>query len=145
MSWINWKRYLLATAAVFVFLFFFEFLIHGILLMDTYGETPSVWRSMSEMEANFPFTILLQLLLAAWLTYMFSQIYEGGGISNGLRFGLYFGVFAGLLSGSWYLVLPISAKLGWSWFATSIAEGLGAGALLGSIYRKRNNGSPFQG
>lgn len=133
---MNWKRFLLATLAIFVFMFFYEFLIHGVLLMRTYEETPTVWRTMSEMQANMPLTILSQLALSAWITYMFSQIYPDGGIINGVRFGLYLGVFAGILSGSWYLVLPVAAKLGWSWLAIWIAEGLGAGAILGSIYKR---------
>lgn len=135
---MNPKRFLLATFAIFVFLFFYEFLLHGILLIKTYEETPVVWRKASEMEANIPLTLLSQFALAAWITYMFSQIYREGGIINGLRFGLFLGVFAGILTGSWYLVLPVAAKLGISWFAIWIAEGLGVGALLGLIYRQKD-------
>ncbi len=133
---MNFKRFIGATLAVFVFFFLYEWLVHGHLLMGTYLETPKVWRNFSEMQANMHLTILYQLALAAWVTYVFSCIYPEGGIDKGLRLGIYFGVFAGILTASWYLWLPVSSSLAWSWLVSGLGEGLGAGFLLGLIYRR---------
>ncbi len=133
---MNYKRFLIATVVLFAFIFLFEWFVHGFLLSDMYKQTSKVWRSIDEMEANFPLLMLFQLCFAAWLSFVFTRLYPEGGLLNGLRYGLYFGVFAGLLSGSWYLHLPISAALGWDWFTTSIVEGLGSGLLLGAIYQR---------
>ncbi|MBA3237364.1 MAG: hypothetical protein H0T62_03320 [Parachlamydiaceae bacterium] len=133
---MNLKRFLAATAALFVFIVLFEWLVHGYLLMNLYGETPHVWRTLDEMNTNMPLAMLFRVIFAAWLTYIFTQIYPEGGIVNGVRFGLYFGVFMALLSASWYFYLPISAKLGWQWFAYGVLEGLISGMILGFIYKK---------
>lgn len=133
---MNLKRFLAATAALFVFIVLFEWLVHGILLMDLYRETPYVWRTLEEMEANIPLVMLFRFFFSVWLTYVFTQIYPDGGIVNGVRYGLYFGVLMGLLSASWYFYLPISAKLGWQWFSYGVAEGLFSGMILGFIYKK---------
>src|SRR5437016_5068332 len=108
---MNVKRYLLATLALFVFIFLYELVVHGFLLMKLYESTPSVWRDFAEMSANIPLSFGFQLVLSAWTAFAFSQLYPKGGIKNGLRFGLFFGIFAGILAASWYLWLPVSAAL----------------------------------
>lgn len=133
---VNIKRLLLAAIAVFVFIFLYEFLIHGMLLMPIYQSTPQVWRDFAVMEANMPLSMGVQLASVFWLAFAFSQLYPEGGIKKGLLFGLFFGVFAGILNASWYLVLPVSETLGWSWFVFSFLEVLAAGAILGAIYRR---------
>ncbi len=133
---MNVTRYLAATVALFAFIFLYEWLVHGVLLMGIYHETPQVWRDFAEMAAHMPLAMCFQLALAAWTAFVFTQIYPEGGLARGLPFGLYFGVFAGILTASWYLWLPVATKLGWSWLASGIGEGLGGGLILGSIYRK---------
>jgi hypothetical protein len=59
-----------------------------------------------------------------------------GGVANGLRFGLYFGVFAGILSASWYLWVPVPATLALGWMVTRFIQVLGAGFIIGLVYRK---------
>lgn len=133
---MNFKRFLAATVALFVFFGLYEWLVHGYLLMPTYRETPRVWRTMEEMNANIPLSMLLQVCFTAWFTFVFTQLFPYGGLKNGIKYGLYFGVLMGLLSAAWYLYLPVSEKLGWAWFINGIVEGLLAGVILGLIYKK---------
>lgn len=133
---MNFKRYLLATIALFAFIFLYELALHDFILTGIYEETVNVWRKLADIEANSPLVLLYQFALAAWSAFAFTQLYKEGGIKNGLLFGLFFGVFAGILTSSWYLWLPVPAKLAWSWFFSSLGEGLGGGFILGSIYRK---------
>lgn len=133
---MNIKRYIGATFALFAFIFFYEWFVHGFLLMDLYRQTSSVWRNFDQMAADIPFAMLFQLAFAAWTAFAFTQIYKTGGIKNGLLFGLFFGVFAGILSASWYLWLPVPPNLGWSWFASAVVEGLVSGFILGTIYHR---------
>lgn len=135
---MNFKRFIGAAAAVFVFLFLYEWLMHGILLRETYHSTPLVWREYTDMQSKMPLRIGIQLIFSLWITYVFTQIYPEGGLKNGLLYGLYFGVFAGTLLGSWYLWLPVSETLGWIWFIDGVIKGLGIGALLGYFYRKQD-------
>lgn len=131
---MNVKRYIGATIALFVFIFFYEWFVHGFLLMGMYRETATVWRDFAEMQAKMPLNMLFQFVFSAWTAFAFTQIYKKGGVANGLLFGLYFGVFAGLLTASWYLHLPVPAKLGWSWLVSGTIEGLGGGLILGAVY-----------
>lgn len=132
---MNMKRYLIATAVVFLFIFFFEWLVHGFIMMGLYTQTESVWREFGMMHTYMPVLILFKLALAAWFTYVYFQWYGNSGVKHGILFGIYFGVFAGLLMSSWYIWLPIPPQLGLGWFITGLVEWVGAGALLGYVYR----------
>jgi hypothetical protein len=133
---MNIKRYIAATLALFAFFFFYEWFLHGVLLSPFYEETAAIWRPYAEMMANMSKAMIMQFLLAAWTAFVFTRfLQEDGCIKKGLLFGLYFGVFAGLLTATWYLWLPVPAKLGVSWFFGGLVEGLGAGLILGSIYQ----------
>jgi hypothetical protein len=134
---MNTKRYIVAALVMFVFIFFYEWLVHGVFLMNTYQSAPHVWRSVDEMAANIPYSIFFQLALSAWTAFVFTRFYKEGGVGKGLLFGLYFGLFAAMISASWYLGLPVPATLGWSWWIASVIEGLISGAILGAIYKKR--------
>lgn len=133
---MNIKRYVGAALALFAFIFFYEWFVHGFILMSKYKETPQVWRSFDEMAANMPISMLFQLVFAAWVAFMFTQFYPVGGVSNGLLFGLYVGILVGILTATWYLWLPVSSILGLSWFFSGIIEGVIGGYLLGIIYSK---------
>jgi hypothetical protein len=133
---MNVKRYLIATLVLFVFIFLYEWFVHGYLLLGAYQATSDIWREAAEMTTNLPLALAFQLVFAAWIAFVFTQIYRDGGIERGLQFGLYFGVFAGILSASWYIYLPVTAQLGVSWLVSSIIEGLIGGLILGAIYRR---------
>jgi hypothetical protein len=133
---MNVKRYLAATGALFIFIFFYEYLVHGVLLMGLYEKTPTVWRTFDEMKNNMPLAMIFQLALSAWIAFAFTQIFPEGGWKRGVLFGLFFGVFAGILMATWYLWLPVPAQLGAGWFAGGIGEWIGGGIILGLIYRK---------
>lgn len=134
---VNVSKYLSSIIAVFIFIFIYELIIHGFLFNSLYRQTPQVWRSPEEMQANMPILMLFQLALSVVASFIFSQLFKEGGTWNGLVFGLYFGIIAAILNASWYLFLPVSTTLGWGWFITSLIEGLGIGLILGSIYRNR--------
>ena len=133
---MNFQRYLLSTFALFAFIFFYELLVHGFVLLGMYEATTNIWRDFAEMEANMPLAMSFQFALSAWTAFAFSQLFSEGGIKNGLVFGLFFGTFAGILTASWYLWLNVPAILGLSWLISGIGEGLGGGLVLGAIYRK---------
>lgn len=130
---MNFKRYLISTIALLVFIFLYELLMHGFILMGMYEATATTWRNFAEMENNMPLSLGFQTFLSAWVAYIFTQFYKKGGIKNGLRFGLFLGVFAGILTASWYLWLPVPGQLGLLWFITGVGEGLGGGFVLGLI------------
>ena len=90
---MNLKRYLGAAFALFVFIFFYEWLVHGYLLLGMYHKTSTVWRDFAEMAAHMPLAMCFQLALAAWTAFVFTQIFKEGGVKIGLFFG---GLFWGI-------------------------------------------------
>ena len=77
------KRLLLTALAVFVFIFAYEWVFHGILLKDTYGMTPSLWRPQTEMMQHFHWLVLGQAVIALMFTVLFAQGFAAGGVEIG--------------------------------------------------------------
>jgi hypothetical protein len=64
-------RLILACVAVFVFVFGFEWVFHGMIMKESYVNTASLWRPEAEMTARFGWLLGGQLLLSV----MFCVIY----------------------------------------------------------------------
>lgn len=133
---MNVKRFIGAALVAFVFMFFYDWIVHGVLLRGLYHQTPQVWRGFADMASKIPLGIFFQLILSVWLAFVFTQLFKAGGVGRGLIFGLFFGVFAGILAASWYLWVPVAAALAWIWFASALVQSLIIGAIIGAIYRK---------
>jgi hypothetical protein len=134
---MNVKRYLGASLAFFVFMFFYDWLVHGVLLMKIYEQTAQIWRTEQEMHAHMPLGFLCHILTAAWLGLAFTQFYKNGGTKNGVTFGVFFGGILGLAAACAYIWLPIPAALAWYWFFANFFKYLLGGYILGAIYRKK--------
>ncbi len=132
---MNIKRYIFAALASFIFIFGFDFLWHGNLLMDAYEQTSSLWRSAEEMQAHFPCMLITQLLTAGLISFLFTRNYEGQGIGEGLRFGLTIGLILGVLQAGSYAYMPITTYIAGMWMLGGILTGLGIGILCSLIYK----------
>ncbi len=136
MSSINVPRFVLSVVAVFIFMFAYEFVVHGHLMMPLYNETPQLWRPEAEMQANlFPWGILSGVGLALVVTWLFTRHYENKGLHEGVRFGLWLGLLMGVMQFGAYNYLPISLNLALAWFAVMLVEGIGMGVVLSLTYR----------
>jgi len=133
---MNIKRFILATIALFVFVFAYESFVHGTLLMNLYIKTPTLWRSYHQMKTYIPFNLIIMGLLTIWITFIFTRLFSEGGWKNGLTFGVYLGVLSGIQAAGAYYYLPISAMLAGSWFVAYVIESIIGGLIIGIIYRK---------
>src|SRR5688572_12758962 len=127
---MNFKRFAMASMALFVFIYLYEFVVHGILMANIYAETPNIWRNYSQMLNYVPFNIFIMALIAVWMTFIFTKFYRTGGSANGLKFGFYIGVLSGIQAAGAFYYLPISATLAFLWFATNFIETLLGGCLI---------------
>src|SRR5688572_30699961 len=84
----NIKRLSMAIAAVFVFIFATDFLIHSVLMKDMYASNASLWRTEAEMQSHFGWMLLGQFLIAKFFCVIFARGYENKGIWEGARFGV---------------------------------------------------------
>ncbi len=133
---INIPRFLIAAVAGYAFVFGFDYLIHHVLLMDTYQQTPDLWRAPETMMEFFPLMIGYQVLLVLILGFIFTRNYEGKGIGEGIRFGLMIGSLIALLNAAAYIWMPISIELALSWAGAGLGISVGIGILFSLIYRK---------
>jgi len=128
---MNHKRGFAAFIAAFVFIFFFEFVWHGMLMKSSYLETASLWRS----QPVFPLLMLGQAVVA----FAFTGLYVSKVGVNCPVTGAGYGVVIGILcaGGSFirFAVQPLTAKILCMWIAGGLIEFALAGALVGAIYK----------
>ena len=132
---MNNQRFILSVIAVFAFMFAYEFIVHGQLMMPMYMETQQLWRPEESMKELMPWSLGICLALAAAITWLFTRHYEGKGMEEGVRFGLYVGLIMGLVQAGAYVYLPISLNLAIAWLVVYVIEGIGAGVILSLTYK----------
>lgn len=132
---MNIKRFIITVLVGFAFVFGFDALWHGHLLMGQYEQTASLWRSTEEMQSYFPYMMLGQFFTTLIIVTIYTRNHEGKGIGEGLRFGLLIGLLLGVLQGSSYAYMPITANIALMWLGGGVLLGLGLGLLCSLIYK----------
>ena len=133
---MNMKRFLLCVVVGFVFVFLYEFVVHGVLLKPIYEATAALWRSEEDMKSLCPYGMLVSLAFVSLVACIFVKNYEAKGFGEGVRFGFLLGLLMGLIPASFYLYMPIPGTLALAWFFASFVETIGLGILFAFIYRK---------
>lgn len=129
------KRIILAVIAVFVAWQLLDFVLHGLILMQTYQATASLWRPMNEMK--YGLMRLVGLVSAAAFVVIYAGLVHTRSVATGLKFGLLFGAYAGAGMGfGTYCVMPIPPSLALAWFLGSVVECAVAGLLVGWIVKE---------
>jgi hypothetical protein len=132
------KRSALAVFAIFVAWMILDFVLHGVVLRNTYVETAGLWRPEPDLKAMRPTMALLTLLHSALFVALYATLADRRTLARGLLFGLLFGATIGLGMGfGTWCVMPIPPFLAWAWFLGTTVEGVVAGAILGTILRAR--------
>ncbi len=133
---INVQRFMLATLAMFVFVFATDFVLHGVLLDGDYHATASAWRPKEEMQQHFIWMILGQFIIAKYFTFLFVKGYNGTGPMEGVRFGLLMGLFCAGHSFIQYSVSPITSTILLGWVLGGLLQCVVGGVLLTLVYKK---------
>lgn len=132
---MNIKRWLISAVAAFVFVFLFEWLIHGILLMEMYQSTQQIWRPMNAGSIYHAAMIGSQIAFALMTSFLFTRHYENRGVREGVRFGFWIGsILAAVELGS-FCYLPIPFSLTFIWMVTVLLKGIGTGTVVALIYK----------
>ena len=157
MTKCNKSKCLISVVAVFVFIFAYDFLVHGVLLADAYAATASLWRPQAEMQSMMWMCFVFHGLLA----FLFSALYKktvcscdttacstetkgctkSTPLTQGICFGAILGSILGVVNGAAYMHLPIPASLAISWFAAYLGQGIGVGVILSCINSKKSCGT----
>lgn len=137
---INIPRFLAAAAAGFVFIFGFEFLVHGKLLNDLYDQTGHLWRAPED--TIMPWMMGTQFLTSFIVAYIYALGYASKDEASskcckcGVGFGLKIGALIAVLGAAPYAWMPIPMALALSWAAAGLVKGLGLGVISSLLYKK---------
>ena len=133
---MNWKRYVLASLAVFFACSIMEILIHGVALKSLYEASRSIWRTEADMQSKQWIMPVVGVFTSFVFTYLFAVGYEGKGIKEGVRFGALIGFYTALpMAFITYAVLPMPYELAVGWFVFAVIETILAGMLASIVYR----------
>ncbi len=131
-----YKRWMLATLAVFVTWSALEFVIHGVLLRSSYAATAELWRPEAEMKMGL--LRVVSLLSAAAFCFIYGQLIGPRTLRAALAFGALWGLAHGLGAGyGTYAVMPVPYSLALSWFLGMTVQALAGGLVAGLILRDR--------
>ncbi len=132
---MNAKRFGLSCLAVFAFVFFYEWIFHGVILKETYRQTASLWRPESDMESYFIWLTLGQLLFSVLFCVIFLRGYKNEGLAEGARYGLLIGLIFNAPNLIFYAVQPLPGMLVVEWCVGGTLEIAIAGVILAAVYR----------
>ena len=133
---MNVKRYLLASAAVFVAAEILEYIIHEVILGSTYESLQQLWRpDMDSMMWIYPVIGVIWSLL---FVCIFTKGYEGKGIMEGVRFGVIIGLFVSIpMAFGTYAMIAIPGSLACQWLIYGLIETIILGIVVAAIYRPK--------
>ncbi len=121
---------------VYVILQAIGFVIHGVLMNDTYEALGAVFRPKEVMDSMMWIMIVSAAVVLFVFCYVFTQGREGTGVMEGVRYGTLMGVFLGLpTSVDVYVIYPITQELAAIWFITTVVSLMIAGAVFSVIYK----------
>src|SRR5256714_11845476 len=129
------KRFILAFVAAYIFIFFWGWLLNGVLLKDIYVQTPNLWRSQSEMMSLFHWIIIGQALIVFAFVMIYVSGFAGGGVAAGVRLGVLLEIAAIGMRMGFYAVQPIPGKLILYGSIGGLVEMVVVGGMVGAVYQ----------
>src|SRR4029450_5849450 len=129
------KRFIVAFLAAYIFIFFWGWLLNGVLLKDIYVQTPNLWRPQSEMMSLFHWIIIGQALVVFAFVMIYASGFAGGGVIAGIRLGILLEIAAIGMRLGFYSVQPIPGKLILYGSIGGLVEMIIVGAMVGAIYK----------
>jgi hypothetical protein len=113
------------------------YLVHGVLLRDTYLQYAGVMRPEAEANAILPVNFGLVLVGFFAFAYAYAKGYEGGsGLQEGLRFGVLVAIMLCTFVSIWqYMVWPAGRGLLAAWLVDYVVEFALYGMVVGVIYK----------
>ena len=131
---MNVKRYVLAVVAVFIAFGIVDYLVHSLMLHETYAAMQGVWRA--DMMDKMWLMPVLNLVFTVMFVYIFTLNYEAKGLMEGVRYGLLMGLLIGPMGMfSQYAMYNVPLWLAWTWFGYVLVSMVVGGGVAAAVYR----------
>lgn len=136
------KTFWIGFVAVYVVAQIVGYVVHEILLSDTYQALASVWRPEQEMMSMMWVMFITSAISLFVFCWIFTRGYEGRGIMEGVRYGVLIGLLMSVpMAFESYVIYPVTLELAVSWCVAGFAYWIIAGAVFAAIYRPGARGA----
>ncbi len=130
------KTFWIGFVAVFVVMQGLGYVIHEVMMGDTYESLASIFRPEAEMNDMMWMMMVSGTVTIFMFCYIFTRGYEGKGIMEGVRFGALIGfLMAGPMAIDPHVIFPLPAEVASIWLISGIATLMIAGAVFAAIYK----------
>ncbi len=130
------KTFWIGFVAVFVVMQGLGYVIHEVMMGDTYERLASIFRPEAEMYDMMWMMMVSGAITIFMFCYIFTRGYEGKGIMEGVRFGALIGfLMAGPMAIDPHVIYPVPAEVASIWLISGIATLMIAGAVFAAIYK----------
>jgi len=135
---MSWTRVIVGGVVAGIVTNVVDFVMHGMLLGDTYRRYSSVF---SQEQANPAWFAVISVLTGLFAAVLFGK--SRASWAPGWKGGLVFGLLLGLVAfwPSFYNPLVIDGfpyHLAWCWGGITLIDSLAAGVVLGAIIRRED-------
>ena len=130
------KTFWIGFVAVFVVMQGLGYVIHEVMMGDTYERLASIFRPEAEIDDMMWMMMVSGTVTIFMFCYIFTRGYEGKGIMEGVRFGALIGfLMAGPIAIDPHVIYPVPAEVASIWLISGIATLMVAGAVFAAIYK----------
>ena len=132
---MNTKKYLIASIAAGIWIFFYGYLANAVVLADFWAAHTPAGLMRGEGQEIMWAIMLSCLLQGLALGYIFTRGHEGKGIGEGLRFGLLIAWFVAAVYLLFYALQPVVFVATAVSMVTDGIMYVGAGVILAGLYK----------
>ena len=133
---MNNKTFWIGFVVVYVVMQALGFVIHEVMMGDTYEELASIFRPDAEMNDMMWMMMVSGAVTMYMFCYIFTRGYEGKGIMEGVRYGV---LVSFLMAGAWaidpHVIYPVPADVATIWLVSGFVSFIIAGAIFAAIYK----------
>lgn len=130
------KTFWTGFVVVYVIAQVIGYVVHSVLLAETYQALASIWRPEEEMTSMMWVMFVTSAISLLVFCYIFTRGYEGRGIMEGVRYGLLIGLLMSVpMAFESWAVYPITLELAVMWCITGFIYWVIAGAVFAAIYK----------
>jgi hypothetical protein len=130
------KTFWIGFVVVFIIMQAIGFLIHVVMLDETYKALAASFRPQEVMDSMMPIMIVSGTVVLFLFCYIFTKGHEGKGVIEGVRYGALMGLFLAFpTSVDAYVIYPLTQELAAIWFITTLVGFMIAGAVFAAIYK----------
>jgi hypothetical protein len=131
---MNWSKFLISFIVIYVVGAVLNYLIHGVLFMDTYTALSSIWRP--DMDRLMWVQFVTPIFFCFFFIYIFVRGYQGRGIMEGVRYALIIWGFVSIpTTYGQYMIYPLPYSLVWKWLLSDLLVLVVSGILVALIYK----------